>query len=216
MNKIVTLKDKDDEVVVPIGVGQTNTKAEWFTVKLGQYAGDTIKEYTTRNGGKYTFQCFNGSTGWAVNSSNRKINIFRVRMEFIANGGNAIGAHHVKSGSRVWTRVYGDYKEGVGAQSKREGFYDVASGENYASVLEIGNPTNKLAGRLSYTMMRERANGGWRCFCDWGSGYNVNWASLDIELTAENESVGPSLYMRAVNDSNIINAFTVIDVLEEL
>lgn len=216
MNKIVTLKDKNDEVVIPIGVGQANAKAEWFTVKLGRVASENTKTFTTRNGGKYTFHSVNGSTGWWITSENRDINIFRTRTEFIANGGNAIGAHGVKSGSRIWTRVYGDYKEGIGAQSKREGYYDVASSDQYGQVIAIGDDNNKLAGRLSYTMMRERSGGGWRCFCDCGTGYHVNWSSLDIELVARDETTGPTLYVRAVNDSNIVNAFTVIDVLEEL
>lgn len=215
-SKIVTLQDKDGEVIIPTGVGKTNTKAEWFTVKLDKAADDTEKTFVTRNGGQYTFHCVNGATGWYINSSNREINIFRVRTEFQANGGDFIGAHGVKTGSTLWSRVYGDYKEGVGAQNKREGYYVVATGETWASVLQIGNPGSKLSGRLSYTMMRERAGGGWRCFCDWGSGYNVNWASLDIELTAVDENTGPSLYIRGVNNSNILNSFSVIDILEEL
>ena len=214
-SKIVTLKDKDDEVVIPIGAGKTNCNSEWFKVKLDKAADDTEKIFTTRNGGKYTFHAVNGSTGWVVTSENRNINIFRTRTEFRANGGNAIGVHNVKTGTTVWTRVYGDWKEGVGAQNKREGSYTVGSGTDYASVIVIGDDNNKLAGRLSYTMMRERANGGWRCFCDYGTGYHVNWGSLDIELTASDTAVGPTLYIRGVNNSNILDAYTIIDVLEE-
>ena len=213
-NKITTLEDRNGEVIIPIGAGKVNTKAEWFTVKLNKAADDTEVTYTTRNGGKYTFHCVNGGTGWFINSSNRKINVFRARTEFRAAGGNAIGVHEARPSSTIWTRVYGDWKEGVGAQNKREGNYTVESG-GFSSALVIGNDGNRLSGRLSYTMIRQNST-RWVCFCDWGSGYHVNWASLDIDITSRDENVGPCLYIRGVNNSNIFESFTVIDVLEEL
>lgn len=215
-HKIVTLRDKDQEAVIPIGVGKTNCNAEWFTVKLDKASDDSTKTFTTRNGGKYTFKCNNGGTGWTITSTNRTINIYRARTEFRATGGSELGIHDVKAGTTVWTRVYGDYKEGTGAQSKRQGNYTVASGTNYCTVLVMGNPANHYSGRLNYTMMRERSGGGWRGFFDFGSGYNVNWNSLDVELIAENETVAPCFYIRGVNNSNIADSFTVIDILEEL
>ena len=214
--KVITLEDRDREVVYPIGVGGNILNSEWFSVSFNKGFGS--RTITTKNGGVYTFTENASGSGIKVESSNRVINVMRQNISFQTNNYPeselGLGVGFVEPNSRSWNRVFGDIYNG-NAQNKREGWYDTDTNQSYTTILKIPGANSGIQNITTWAEYIRKTPLVWDIYVTYQMSGVAGYADFQAQVQADDQAIPPGLYLRG-HSGRVTTAHLTVDVLEEL